>query len=126
MKELETSIQELIRIATDLAQPLSLEGECSSGTVAAALLTTAGNVYSGACIDLHCALGFCAERAAAAEMLKSRETSVKLMVAVQSDGEVVPPCGACREFLMQLDKRNGATEVILSNGQTRTIAQLLP
>ena len=118
---------ELLRIAAELALPLALDGDGgSSGPVAAALLTAAGNVYTGVCVDLRCGLVFCAERTAAAEMLKSRETKLTLMVAVRSDGEVVPPCGACREFLMQLDRGNAEAEVIVGKGRTSTLANLLP
>ncbi|MBQ8564040.1 MAG: cytidine deaminase, partial [Firmicutes bacterium] len=37
--------------------------------VAAAILTRAGNIYTGVCIDTACTLGMCAERNAMANMI---------------------------------------------------------
>ena len=45
---------------------------CTAGGVSAALLTASGNIFTGICIDTHSSLGFCAEHAAIAEMLKHR------------------------------------------------------
>lgn len=118
--------EELVALATELAKPFLLETGGSFAAVAAALITTTGNVYTGVCVDLRCGLGLCAERSAAVEMLKRRETTVKMIVAVESGGRVVAPCGTCREFLVQLDPRNQETLVILDGEEERTIGQLLP
>jgi len=118
--------QELVRVAAELAKPFSLGTEGSSASVAAALLSSAGNVYCGVCIDLGCGLGFCAERSAAAEMLKHRETRVTRFVAVDSNGRIVRPCGVCREFLLQVDPRNGEAWVVLGSGTGCTLKELLP
>ena len=37
--------------------------DCSAGSVAAALLSQSGDVFTGICIDTACSLGFCAEPA---------------------------------------------------------------
>jgi cytidine deaminase len=103
--------------------PLS-EPDLTAGSVSAALLTERGNVYTGVCVDLSCGIGFCAEHAAVAEMLKSRETVVRKMVAVGAR-RILPPCGRCRELVVQVDRRNFACEVILPGGK-RTLAELLP
>ena len=68
----------------------------TAGSVSAALLTQSGNIYSGICLDMACGIGFCAEHAAIADMLKAHETVIKSIVAVRADG-IVPPCGRCRE-----------------------------
>ncbi len=68
----------------------------SAASVAAALVTEAGNLYTGVCFDLACGIGFCAEHAAVAAMLQARETVVARIVAVTAD-RVLPPCGRCRE-----------------------------
>jgi cytidine deaminase len=98
----------------------------SAGEVAAALVTPDGNVYTGICIDVACSLGFCAEHAAIAEMLKNRETRVEKIVAVRQDGKILPPCGRCRELLVQIDPENIRTEVIVDDGVTAPLAELLP
>lgn len=57
-------------------------------------------------MDTACSLGFCAEHAAIAEMLKARESAVQMIVAVNKDGIILPPCGRCPELLWQVDEHN--------------------
>lgn len=83
-----------------------------AGGVAAAILSKAGNVYVGVCIDTACSLGMCAERNAIANMLTHGESRIAQVVAVMPDGRVGPPCGACRELMMQLDKDSGDIEIL--------------
>lgn len=116
----------LIATARALARPFAPSTECRAGNVAAALVTVVGHVYTGVCIDTACSLGFCAEHAAVAEMLKAREAEVQMVVAVNSDGAVLPPCGRCRELLWQLHPRNADTQVVLAPDRIRRLAELLP
>lgn len=51
-------------------------------------------------------MGFCAEHSAVAEMLKNGESVIQAVVAVDNDGNAVPPCGRCRELMSQLSKQN--------------------
>lgn len=118
--------QTLIAIARALARPFAPSEDVQTGEVAAALLTAGGNVYTGVCIDTSCSLGFCAEHAAVAEMLKAREAEVDMIVAVNSRGDVLSPCGRCRELLCQLHPRNSQTHVILSPDRMRRLSELLP
>ena len=99
---------------------------CFVGSVGAALLAESGEIYSGACIDLPSGMGFCAEHAAAAAMLKDKQTHVKMMIALTHDGRVVPPCGRCREFLDQLDSGNRETEVVIAEDKIVKLRELLP
>lgn len=89
-------------------------------------MTTSGRVYSGVSIDTACSLGFCAEHAAIAEMLKARESSIELIVAVDQTGAIAAPCGRCRELIWQVDPRNAATRVVVGPDETVTLAELLP
>ena len=73
-----------------------------AGGVAAALLTKKGSIYVGVCIDTASTLGMCAERNAIANMITNGEHQIDKMVAVVGDGSVGAPCGACREYMMQL------------------------
>ena len=81
-----------------------------AGGVAAALLTKKGSIYVGVCIDTASTLGMCAERNAIANMITNGEHQIDKMVAVVEDGSVGAPCGACREYMMQLDKDSGDIE----------------
>lgn len=97
----------------------------SAGSVAAALLTSQGNVYTGINIDIACGIGFCAEHSAIAEMLKHRETQIEMIVAVSTES-IRPPCGRCRELLFQIDAKNIHTKVYLSEEEYLTLDALLP
>lgn len=99
-----------------------------AGGVAAAILTKAGNIYVGVCIDTASTLGMCAERNAIANMITNGEHQIDKVVAVMPDGKVGSPCGACREFMMQLDKDSGDIEILLDLETKRTVRlkELLP
>lgn len=119
----------LIKIASELVGELALNSykKNDSRHVACALLTKDGNIYTGINLTLACAIGFCAETAAVAEMLKHRETEIEMLVAVKHGGKIIPPCGRCREMLMQVDKRNlQNTKVIVSENDVRLLSELLP
>lgn len=99
-----------------------------AGEVAAAILTKKGNIYVGVCIDTACTLGMCAERNAIANMITNGESQIDKVVAVMSDGKVGSPCGACREYMMQLDKDSGEIEILLDLDTEKTIKlkELIP
>lgn len=94
-----------------------------AGGVAAAILTKAGNIYVGVCIDTCSSLGMCAERNAMANMITNGEYEIDKVVAIVPDGRVGSPCGACREFMMQLSKDSGEIE-ILTDYENRTTVRL--
>ena len=94
-----------------------------AGSVAAALLSGNGNIYVGVCIDTACSLGMCAERNAIASMITNGESSIRKIVAVQPEGRVCMPCGACRELMRQLGAAAGETE-ILCDYETRSVIRL--
>ena len=92
-----------------------------AGGVAAAILTKQGNIYVGVCIDTASGLGMCAERNAIANMITNGESQIDKVVAVMPDGRVGSPCGACREFMMQLDKDSGDIEILLDLETEKTV-----
>lgn len=92
-----------------------------AGGVAAALLTKKGNIYTGICIDTASTLGMCAERNAVANMLTNGESRIDKIVAVMPDGGVGAPCGACREYMMQLDRDSGDIEILLDLETEKTV-----
>ena len=97
----------LYQKAVEVLNPRQVSESLEAGGVAAALVTDKGNVYRGVCIDTACSLGFCAEHAAVAAMLTAGEDRVEKIVAVGSQGVIMPPCGRCRELLMQLGNPGG-------------------
>ena len=93
------------------------------GSVSAAILSAKGNIYTGVCIDTACSLGMCAERNAIANMITNAESQIVKIVAVMPHGKAGMPCGACREFMMQLNKTAGETE-ILCDYETKKVIRL--
>ncbi|HUE69535.1 MAG TPA: cytidine deaminase [Pirellulaceae bacterium] len=119
-------LQRLIDVASPLLGEMRLgRPDMTAATVAAAVLSNSGRVYTGVCLHVSCGIGFCAEHSAIAEMIKGRETQIERIVAVCSDG-VLPPCGRCRELMVQVDPRNLDAIVALPMGRVATLRELLP
>ncbi len=91
------------------------------GGVAAAIMTKSGNIFTGICIDTASSLGMCAERNAMANMLTNGESEISKVLAIMSDGKVGFPCGACREFMMQLSPNSGNIEILKNYESRKTV-----
>ena len=115
---------ELYQAALEVLQPRRISPDVEAGGVAAALVTDQSNVYRGVCIDTSCSMGFCAEHAAIAAMLTAGENRVEKIVAVNWDKHILPPCGRCREFLLQLG--NPETLVLVAENTAVPVKDLLP
>lgn len=116
----------LYEIAKNILNPRKISDTTYVGSVAAAILSEKGNVYTGVCIDTPCSMGFCAEHSAIASMITNGESKILKVVAVYEDGKILPPCGRCREFINQIHNDNKNCEVLLENNIVKTIEQLLP
>lgn len=99
-----------------------------AGGVAAAILTKKGNIYVGVCIDTASTLGMCAERNAIANMITNGEHEIEKVVAITEDGSVGSPCGACREYMMQLAADSGEIEILVDYESRKTVrlGELIP
>jgi cytidine deaminase len=117
---------ELIEKAIAIAHSRQLTDECTVGEVGAALLTSAGSVFTGVSISAASGVGFCAEHSAVAQMITAGETRIQKVVAVSANGKVLPPCGRCREILFQVDRGNLEAEIVLGRERIGTLAELLP
>lgn len=95
----------------------------SAGGVGAAILTKNHHIYTGVCIDTSSSLGMCAERNAIANMITNCENEILKLVCIDSHGEVGSPCGACREYLMQLSKNSKDIEILMDE-KTKKIVKL--
>ena len=120
------SDEELISVAAGVVGAFRPGRTCVAGSVAAAIRTRAGHVYTGICIDAPCSIGFCAEHAAIAEMLKARESEIELMVAIDDAGHVLPPCGRCRELMWQVSSKNRDARVLVTRSRSMLLSELLP
>lgn len=110
--------------AVKVLNPRRISEDIEVGGVAAALVTDKGNVYRGICIDTSCSMGFCAEHAAISAMLTAGEDRVEKIVAVDWAKRILPPCGRCREFLLQLG--NPDTLVLVAEDAAVKVKDLLP
>lgn len=120
------SFDELYQRAKQVVKPRRLSAKANAGSVGAALLSANNTVYVGVCIDTSCSMGFCAEHAAAAAMITAGEHRVLRMVAVGRKGQVMSPCGRCREFISQLHDGNLNAEVMTKDGTVAALEALLP
>ena len=118
--------EDLILKATEVLNPRQLSSAAEAGSVAAALLTNSGQIYTGICIETKCSMGFCAEHAAASAMITAGESHVVKMVAINKRGNVLPPCGRCREFISQLNDKNIEAEVLINRKKSMKLKELLP
>ncbi|HOJ92270.1 MAG TPA: cytidine deaminase [Dictyoglomaceae bacterium] len=67
-----------------------------------ALLTKSGKVYTGTNIEnASYGLTICAERVAMFKAISEGERSFSKIVIVDKDGKGVPPCGACRQVMVE-------------------------
>lgn len=96
------------------------------GFVGCALVTVDGNVHTGVVVNLECGIGFCAEHAAIAEMVKHGESRIERIAARTANGATLPPCGRCREVIAQVDPGNLDTTVLMPDGRSVALRSLLP
>lgn len=109
-----------------VVNPKKISGQICSGGVGAAVLTKNGNIYTGINIDTDCSLGMCAERNAISTMITNGEFEIKMVAAVNKKGQVLPPCGACREFMMQLKNSKDIEILVDNNGTIVKLKDLMP
>lgn len=102
--------------------------------VVCALESENGEIYTGFCIEGCCGvIDLCAERVAAINMyVNSGQTVVKRMIAFRDTpphgaGSGMP-CGACREFFMQLSLKNKDMEIMTDYEKREivTLEELIP
>ncbi len=102
--------------------------------VVCALESENGQIFTGFCVESCCGvLDLCAERVAALNMyVNSGQTVVKRLIVFRDrppyGGGSGMPCGACREFFMQLDLRNQNMEIMVDydSRETVTLGNLIP
>ena len=102
--------------------------------VVCALERENGEIFTGFCVE-SCSgvLDLCAERVAALNMyVNSGQTVVRRLIAFRDQppygGGSGMPCGACREFFMQLNLQNKDMEIMVDydKRETVTLEQLIP
>ena len=120
---------DLYEAALGVLKPRIVSRYIEVGSVAAAIESSSGRIYTGICVDTACSLGLCAERNAIFSMLTAGEDGIRRVIAIGSDGKAVPPCGSCMELMFQLMPDScRSIQIMLDYGQGRivTLSDLAP
>ena len=113
--------ERLYEEAMSVLNPHDVSNKMWVGSVASAVLT------KGICIDTDGSIGMCAERNALSTMLTHGESEIKKVVSVYKDGNIIPSCGICREFMMHLSGDVENIEILLDKeGRTIKLIDLMP
>lgn len=123
---LKDNLKILYNAAKSVTNPKKISEQMCSGGVGAAVITKKGSIYTGVCIDTDCSLGMCAERNAISTMITNGEFEIEMVVAVDKKGNVLPPCGACREFMMQLKNSSDIKVLVDNKGTVVQLRDLVP
>ncbi len=125
--------EKLYKAALGLYHPHYSSPFIYSHHVVCAIEAENGDVYTGFCIRSCGGVGnLCAERVAAINMFaNSGQTKIKRIATFRDMpplGYLSIPCGACREFLLQLSIDNRDTEIITEYESRKiiTLGELMP
>lgn len=124
---MKTRIEELIEVARSARE--RAYAPYSGFRVGAAVETADGKVYAGCNVENSSyGLTVCAERTALAKAVSEGERHFVRIVVIAETKIPVPPCGACRQVILELCGKD--VEVVLANidGQrvVTDISSLLP
>lgn len=119
----------LYEAARAVQKEVRISDNMTAGEVSAAIESESGKIYTGVCVDSACSLGVCAERNAMFNMITSGEYKIKRVLSIMSDGNTASPCGACREFMMQLmgnDYKDVEIMADYTNNKVVKLSELTP
>ncbi len=122
----ESDIARILAAAREVR--LNAHAPYSGFAVGAAVLASSGCIYTGCNVEnASYGLTICAERNAVAAAVAAGEKSLSAVAIIADAPEPVPPCGACRQVLVEFA---GDVPVIMENlsGQRRMLSlhELLP
>lgn len=115
---------EMYKAAKNVQNGRKISNYIDAGGVAAAVRSSSGKIYTGVCIDTCSTLGICAERNAIFNMITNGEEKIDKVLAIMPDGKSGPPCGACRELMVQLMPNDYKDIEILLDYEAERIVKL--
>ena len=85
--------------------------------VGACILYESGKTYCGCNVEnASYGLSLCAERNAISTAIAQGETTAPIAIAIVSPNKILcQPCGACRQWLCEFQKRDKDIEIVLEN-----------
>jgi cytidine deaminase len=112
--------QEIIDAAREIMDERYVPGKHCIG---AALRTKSGKVFVGVHVEAGCGrITVCAEAIAIGTAATNGDTDVAQIVAVTESGDIVPPCGMCRELIS--DYSPDACVILEIDGHVRCVPVL--
>ena len=88
---------EIICAARDIMVKRYVKGKHHIG---AAIRTKSGNLFVGVHVEANCGrISVCGEAVAIGVAATNGDTEISQIVAVTESGDIVPPCGMCRELI---------------------------
>lgn len=122
----QEDIQNLIELAKTIRK--NAQAKYSNFKVGAVVKMSDGSIYSGANVESSSyGLSICAERVALTQAVVSTSVSIDIIVVVADSNVPVPPCGACRQLMIDYAP---LAKVIYANLQGEfiesTVKALLP
>ena len=125
--------EEMYNLAKREYHPEEVSPFIEAHHVVAAVQSASGKIFTGFCIEgASGVINLCAERVAALRMYADTgETVIKRMIAFRNEAPKINggmPCGACREFFMQLNYDNRNMEILVDyeTRKTVTLNELIP
>lgn len=125
--------EKLYKAAKKEYYPTSVSPFIDAHHVVCAIEAEDGKIYTGFCIEgASGVIALCAERVAGLNMyIQSGQTIVKRLIAFRDKpprGNGGMPCGACREFFMQLSEKNKDMEILVDYDTRKTVKliELIP
>lgn len=125
--------EKLYKAAKKEYYPTSVSPFIDAHHVVCAIEAEDGKIYTGFCIEgASGIIALCAERVAGLNMyIQSGQTVVKRLIAFRDKpprGNGGMPCGACREFFMQLSEKNKDMEILVDYDTRKTVKliELIP
>ncbi len=125
--------EKLYKAAKKEYYPTSVSPFIDAHHVVCAIEAEDGKIYTGFCIEgASGVIALCAERVAGLNMyIQSGQTVVKRLIAFRDKpprGNGGMPCGACREFFMQLSEKNKDMEILVDYDTRKTVKliELIP
>ncbi len=121
--------EEMYAAAKSVQNGRAVSKYIDAGGVSAAVLSSSGRIYTGVCVDTCSTLGICAERNAMFNMITNGEDEITRVLALMGNGRCGAPCGACREFMVQLmPEKYKSVEIMMDyeNERIVTLGELTP
>lgn len=123
---MQTIWHHLRNTAIQSLNPRTVSPWIEVGSVASAIESGKGRIFTGVCVDTACSLGICAERSAIFQLLAAGENEIRRIVTINTNGELMPPCGACCELIAQMMPSNYQNVECFLKERVVSLGELLP